>query len=264
MRTTGTIQPFDYESRPVRVIFGPGRIREVGPELDRLGIERVMLISDSHAPGGRELVTTLGPRLALHWQEVIQHVPVELAERASNAARERAVDAVVTVGGGSATGLAKAIALDSGLPILAIPTTYAGSELTPVYGMTGQQRKRTGTDERVRPRVVIYDPRLTLGLPASVTGPSAFNALAHCFAALWSPRGDPLTSALAADAIRTVTLSLPILRDTPDDLAARSGLQYAAFLAGTALAKTGTGLHPGSAGGVRTRHGIWGLTCGDA
>jgi maleylacetate reductase len=165
-----------------------------------------------------------------------------LAERAGKAADSAAVDGLVSLGGGSATGLAKAIALDTGLPIVAVPTTYAGSELTPVYGMTGQQRKRTGTEERVRPAVVVYDPELTVGLPAEVTGPSAFNAMAHCFAALWSPRRDPLTSALAVEAIRTVNATLPILAAHPIDVAARSGLQYAAFLAGTALGRTGTAL----------------------
>jgi maleylacetate reductase len=236
------IQPFDYEARPVRVVFGPGRLAEVGDEVGRLGFGRVMLIADANTPGGPVLANVLGDRLAMRWDEVAQHVPVELADRASTAAIADNVDGLVSLGGGSATGLAKAISLNTGLAILAVPTTYAGSELTPVYGMTSGQRKRTGADERVRPRVVVYDPELTLGLPPSVTGPSAFNALAHCFAALWAPNRDPLTSALAADAIRTVATSLPVLTREPANLAARSGLQYAAFLAGTALGRTGPGL----------------------
>ncbi|MGW0085249.1 maleylacetate reductase [Streptomyces sp. NPDC003393] len=237
-----TVAGFDYEAHPVRVVSGPGRVSDVAAELDRLGVSRVMLIADERAPGGPELLGALGDRLAVHWAEIVQHVPVRIAERARDAALSASVDGLVSVGGGSATGLAKAVALDTGCPIVAVPTTYAGSELTPVYGMTDQERKRTGTDERVRPRVVVYDPELTLGLPAEVTGPSAFNAMAHCFAAFWSPQGDPLTSALAADAIRTVVATLPALRNDPGDIAARSGLQYAAFLAGTALGKAGTGL----------------------
>lgn len=236
------IDPFDYEARPVRVVFGPGRIGEVGAETDRLGLHRIMLIADSSAPGADELVGSLGERLVLHWDEIAQHVPIELAERARKAAAAAEADGLVSLGGGSATGLAKAIALDTGLPIVAVPTTYAGSELTPVYGMTGEKRKRTGSDERVRPAVVIYDPELTLALPWQITGPSAFNAMAHCFAALWSPKRDPLTSALAVDAIRSVTAALPALTDDPGNLPARSGLQYAAFLAGTALGRAGTGL----------------------
>lgn len=236
------IDSFDYEARPVRVLFGPGRIAEARAEVERLGLSRVMLIADARAPGGDALVESLGNLLALRWDEVAQHVPSDLADRARKAAVAGGVDGLVSLGGGSATGLAKAIALDTGLPIVAVPTTYAGSELTPVYGITGEQRKRTGTDERVRPAVVVYDPELTLGLPPAVTGPSAFNAMAHCFAALWSPRRDPLTSALAVDAIRAVTASLPKLAGDPTNLPARSGLQYAAFLAGTALGRTGTGL----------------------
>jgi maleylacetate reductase len=236
------IEPFDYEARPVRVVFGPGRITEVGAEADRLGLRRLMVIADAAAPGGEALVDALADRLALRWDEIAQHVPVDIAERARKAAAADGVDGLISLGGGSATGLAKAIALDTGLPIIAVPTTYAGSELTPVYGMTGENRKRTGTDERVRPAVVIYDPELTLGLPYTITGPSAFNAMAHCFAALWSPRRDPLTSALAVDAIRTVVTSLPAISVDSTDVSARAGLQYAAFLAGTALGRAGTGL----------------------
>lgn len=236
------IDPFDYEARPVRVVFGPGRVTEVGAETDRMGMSRVMLIADADAPGGDTLAGALADRVSLRWDEVAQHVPIELAERARKAAAADEVDGLVSLGGGSATGLAKVIALDTGLPIVAVPTTYAGSELTPVYGMTGRQRKHTGTDERVRPAVVVYDPELTLGLPTSITGASAFNVMAHCFAALWSPRRDPLTSALAVDAIRSVTASLPVVAGQPADVSARSGLQYAAFLAGTALGRTGTGL----------------------
>jgi maleylacetate reductase len=236
------VESFDYQSYPVRVVFGPGRLDSVPDELDRLGCERVMLIADAAAPGGKQLVGRLGDRLADVWNELAQHVPIPIAERARRAAADGAVDGLVSLGGGTATGLAKAIALDSGLPILAVPTTYAGSELTPVYGMTGNQRKRTGSDERVRPKVVIYDPELTTGLPAEVTGPSAFNAMAHCFGALWAPGGNPLTRALAAEGIRAVVASLPVLREDPAELGARAGLQYAAFLGGTVLGTVGTAL----------------------
>jgi maleylacetate reductase len=242
MSRESVVGPFVYEARPVKVVFGPGRVAEAADELAKLGVARAMLVADVHAPGADVLAAALGDRLAVRWDEVAQHVPIELAERVCKAAEAASVDGVVSVGGGSATGLAKALALDTGVPIVAVPTTYAGSELTPVYGVTGQERKRTGTDERVRPKVVVYDPELTVGLPAEVTGPSAFNALAHCFAALWSPTGDPLTSALAVDAIRTVANDLPAVQADPSDIRARAGLQYAAFLAGTALGKAGTGL----------------------
>ena len=239
---TAPVRSFDHQFAPTRIVFGPGRLAEVGDEVAALGTSRAMVIMSGHAPGGDTVTAALGNRVALAWHEIAQHVPVDIASRATAAARDVDVDVIVSLGGGSATGLAKAVALELEVPIVAIPTTYAGSELTPVYGMTGGQRKRTGSDERVRPRTVLYDPELTVGLPAEVTGPSAFNAMAHCFAALWAPAGNPLIAALAADAIRTIQSSLPVVTENPTDVDARAGLQYGAFLAGTALGAAGTGL----------------------
>lgn len=239
---TAPVRSFDHEFAPTRIVFGPGRLAEVGDEVARLGTSRAMVIMSGHAPGGDTVTAALGDRAALTWHEIAQHVPVDIAARATAAARDARVDVIVSLGGGSATGLAKAVALELEVPIVAVPTTYAGSELTPVYGMTGGQRKRTGSDERVRPRVVLYDPELTVGLPAAVTGPSTFNAMAHCFAALWAPAGNPLIAALAADAVRTLWTALPVVAENPTDLDARAGLQYGAFLAGTALGSSGTGL----------------------
>jgi maleylacetate reductase len=108
------------------------------------------------------------------------HVPIAVAERARDAAREVEADCLLSVGGGSTTGTAKAVALETELPIVAVPTTYAGSEMTPVYGLTSMQRKRTGKSPEVLPKVVIYDPELTFSLPEFITGPSAMNAMAHC------------------------------------------------------------------------------------
>jgi maleylacetate reductase len=173
----------------------------------------------------------------------VQHVPVDLAERARTAATDSAADVVVSLGGGSSTGLAKALALSHGLPIVAVPTTYAGSEMTPIYGLTGGRHKQTGKDLGVLPKVVVYDPELTLGLPTEVTGPSAFNALAHCVEALYAPGCNPVTSALALEGVRAIHRSLPAVMEQPSDLDGRSDLLYGAYLAGVALGATGTGLH---------------------
>ena len=124
--------------------------------------------------------------------------PTALAQAATAAG----IDAVVCVGGGSSTGLAKAIALSHRVPIVAVPTTYAGSEQTTIYGLTGGRHKQTGKDPAVLPRVVVYDPELTVGLPPHVTGPSAFNALAHSVEALWAPGCNPVTTAIALEGVR--------------------------------------------------------------
>ncbi|MBI5087469.1 MAG: iron-containing alcohol dehydrogenase [Actinobacteria bacterium] len=172
---------FVYEALPQRVRFGAGERHHVGDEIRRLGATRVFFIGDT--PDAHEVATELtgqdGFAIVASWDEAVQHVPDELAERARAACTAAGADAVVTVGGGSSTGLAKAIALSHGVPIVAVPTTYAGSEQTAIYGITGGRHKQTGKNPAVQPKAVVYDAELTLGLPPHVTGPSAFNALAH-------------------------------------------------------------------------------------
>ena len=225
-------------------MFGPGRVSEVADEVDRLGVGRVFLIADSQAKVlADDVAAQLGDRLAGRWHEVVQHVPVELAERAREAVTESAADAVVCLGGGSSTGLAKAIALTHRLPIIAVPTTYAGSEMTTIYGLTGGRHKQTGTSPDVLPKVVVYDPLLTLGLPPSVTGPSAFNALAHSVEALYATGCNPVTTALALEGVRAIARSLPAVMADGSDVAGRSDLLYGAYLSGIALGTTSAGLH---------------------
>ena len=234
---------FTYEQLPQRVVFGAGRRRQLADEVDRFG-RHVFLVSDGAAKEtADELAEALGDRVALRWDDVVQHVPVDLAERARVAATRSEADAIVCVGGGSSTGLAKAIALTHRLPIIAVPTTYAGSEQTTIYGLTGDRHKQTGRDPDVLPKVVIYDPELTLGLPTGVTGPSSFNALAHAVEALYAPGHNPVTSALALDGVRAIRVSLPRVMEHPGDLDARSTLLYGAYLSGMALGATSAGLH---------------------
>jgi alcohol dehydrogenase class IV len=235
---------FTYEALPGRIVFGAGRRSEVGAEVERLGGTRVFLISDGQAKAiADELAGTLGAVVAARWDEVVQHVPVELADRARDAVADARADLVVTVGGGSSTGLAKAIALTTSLPIIAVPTTYAGSEQTTIYGLTGGRHKQTGRDLVVLPKAVIYDPELTLGLPPGVTGPSACNALAHSVEALWVKEANPVTTALSLEGVRAIAASLPRVMAEPGDLEARSQLLYGAYLSGVALATTSAGLH---------------------
>jgi maleylacetate reductase len=149
---------------------------------------------------------------------------------------------VLTVGGGSAIGLGKVIAVDRGIPVVAVPTTYSGSEMTPVYGITGT-RKRTVRDLRALPSVVVYDPELTVGLPRRVTASSGFNALAHCVEGFYAPGASPVVDLWAEEAIASLAEALPELADDPSDLGARSDALYGAYLAGATLAVAGTALH---------------------
>jgi alcohol dehydrogenase class IV len=238
------VEAFVHTALPGRIVFGAGALARVADEVATLGGARVFLISDAAAEAyGDAVAAALGSRAAARWTEVVQHVPVELAERARAAATACRADLVVSVGGGSSTGLAKAIALSHELPIVAVPTTYAGSEMTPIYGMTGGTHKATGSSLAVLPRVVVYDPELTLGLPPNVTGPSAFNALAHCVEALYAPGHNPVVSALALEGARAIRGSLPTVMRAPHDVDARGDLLYGAHLAGVALGATGTALH---------------------
>ena len=159
-----TIMRFTYEALPGRIVFGAGRRSEVRSEVERLGATRVFLISDGQAKAiAEELAASLDALVAARWDEVVQHVPVELADRARAAVADAGADVVVTVGGGSSTGLAKAIALTTGLPIIAVPTTYAGSEQTTIYGLTGGRHKQTGTRPRRAPEGRDLRPRAHAG-----------------------------------------------------------------------------------------------------
>ncbi|HKU46690.1 MAG TPA: maleylacetate reductase, partial [Burkholderiales bacterium] len=173
----------------------------------------------------------------------VMHTPVEVTEQALSRARAVSADSIVSVGGGSTTGLGKAIALTSTLPILAVPTTYAGSEMTPIYGITEGGAKKTGRDVRVLPRAVIYDPNLTLSLPPMLSAASGMNAIAHAVEALYSHEGNPIVSLMAEEGIRALASSLPAIMRNTRDLEARSEALYGAWLCGIVLGSAGMALH---------------------
>jgi len=235
---------FEHDALPGRVVFGAGRLDEVPAEVERLGARRAVVIAAREEDDVAVRVERgLGDRLAGRVDRVRQHVPEEVAEDARTRAAELGADVLVSVGGGSTTGLAKAVALTSGLPIVAVPTTYAGSEMTPIWGMTAGARKTTGRDLRVLPRVVVYDPELTLTLPPGLSAASGMNAMAHCVEALWVPGADPVTSAIAEEGVRTLAAGLPRVVAAPGVLDARADVLVGAYLAGVSLASAGTGLH---------------------
>ena len=238
------IASFIHDVTPQRVVFAPGAITRIGDEAERLGLARALVIATpgSGARLGARIVDLLGKRsVGLHAEAVV-HVPRAVADAGLAAARARQADGLIAVGGGAAIGLAKAIALETGLPTLAVPTTYSGSEATPIWGTTQGDRKTTGRDQRVVPRTILYDPDLTLGLPAGVSAASGMNAIAHCVEGLWIPERTPFTEALATDAIARFASYLPRVVADGEDREARAECLIAAWLAGTVLT-TGTGLH---------------------
>ena len=236
---------FAYEALPGRVVFGPGAGREkLAGEVERLGIRRALLVATEHERDlAEDLAGPLGDRVAGIFTGVRPHVPVEVAEAAREAAREAGADCLLSIGGGSTTGTAKAVALENPLPIVAVPTTYAGSEMTPIWGMTKDRRKTTGKSLNVLPAVVVYDPELTFSLPPAITGPSAMNAMAHCVEAFYAPGANPITSLVAEEGIRALARGLPVAVEEPGDPGGRSETLYGAYLAGAAFAVTGAGIH---------------------
>jgi maleylacetate reductase len=235
---------FDYDALPGRVVFGAGRARrELAGEVASLGRRAVLIATEREAALALDLLAPLGDAFVATFTGVRPHVPIEVAEAATVLASDTDADVLVSVGGGSTTGTAKAVALRTGLPIVAVPTTYAGSEVTPVWGQTEAQRKTTGVDRRVLPRTIVYDPELTLTLPPELSAASGMNALAHCVEAFWAPGANPVTSALAEQGIRALAAGLPGVVADGSDLDARADTLLGAWLAGAAFAVAGSGLH---------------------
>jgi alcohol dehydrogenase class IV len=238
------VRAFVYNGLPARVVFGAGALAKLPEELARLGATRALVLSTPEQKESAQSVkSALGPRAAGLYDKAAMHVPTEIAEEARRIARELGADCCVTVGGGSTTGLGKAIALTSTLPILAVPTTYAGSEMTPIYGITEGGAKKTGRDVRVLPRAVIYDPNLTLSLPPRLSAASGMNAIAHAVEALYSHEGNPIISLMAEEGIRAMAAALPKILQQPKDLNARGDALYGAWLCGIALGSAGMALH---------------------
>ncbi len=221
-----------------RIVFGAGALADLPDELARLGLARPLVIAGrSQAAHAERLLAAVGAGGSIVGVRV--HVPAAHAESARARAAELGADSLVTIGGGSAVGLAKAVALSSGLPIAAVPTTYAGSELTSVWGLTEDDRKTTGREPAVAPRLVVYDPELTYDLPDAVTGASGMNAVAHCAEALWAAGATPLTDAAASDGLRLLAAGIRGSLARPRDAEARATALAGAWLAGEAFAAGG-------------------------
>jgi alcohol dehydrogenase class IV len=238
------MKEFLYVAQAARVVFGAGAIAQLPREIELLGARRALVLSTpEQAPDAERIAALLGEHAAGVFAKAVMHVPIESAREAREAARRLGADCAIAIGGGSTTGLGKAIALESGLPILAIPTTYAGSEMTPIYGLTEDGLKRTGKDARVLPRTVIYDPELTLTLPVKLSITSGMNAIAHSAEGLYAMDSNPIMDLMAEEGIRAMSSALPALRRDPHDLESRAEALYGAWLCGTVLGNVGMALH---------------------
>lgn len=239
-----SLSNFVFDSTIPRVVFGAGSLRHLEREIDLLGAKRALILCTPEQRASAEAVRAIiGDRCAGIFDRAVMHVPIETARAARAAATELQADCAIAIGGGSTTGLGKAIALESALPILAIPTTYAGSEMTPIYGITENGIKKTGRDARVLPKTVIYDPQLTLSLPAKLSVTSGINALAHAAEGMYAQDANPIMSLLAEEGIRALARGLPDIVADPGDVAARSDALYGAWLCGAVLGSVGMSLH---------------------
>jgi len=235
---------FTFNGLPSRVVFGAGSINRLESELDALGVHKALVLCTPQQEALAErIAANLGERCSGIYPRAVMHVPIESAVAAREEARRRHADCIVAAGGGSTTGLGKAIALESELPLIAIPTTYAGSEMTPIYGITDGGIKRTGKNPRVLPRSVIYDPQLTLDLPINVSVTSAMNAIAHAAEGLYAQDTNPLMDLAAQQGIAAIADAIPRLRATPRDVVARTDALYGAWLCGMVLGNVGMALH---------------------
>ncbi len=235
---------FVYAAHPARVVFGTGTLGRVPEEVGKLGGRRALVLStkEQHATGER-VASLLGSSACGVFAGAVMHTPVEVTAQALEAVREKGADSIVAVGGGSTIGLGKAIALRTGLKLLAVPTTYAGSEMTPILGETEGGRKTTQRTPKVVPKTVIYDVELTRGLPPALSATSGMNAMAHAVEALYAEDRNPVTALLAEEGIRALAAALPGVVAQPGDLQGRSGALYGAWLCAICLATAGMALH---------------------
>jgi maleylacetate reductase len=236
--------PFVYASAPSRVVFGFGTLDRVADEVKALGCGRALVLSTPQQEAdARRLAERLGPLAAGVFPGAVMHTPVEVTDQAMAAVRQTGADCTVALGGGSTTGLGKAIALRTDLPQIVIPTTYAGSEATPILGETRDGLKTTQKSPKILPEVIVYDVDLTLGLPPGLSAASGMNAIAHAVEGLYTQDANPIVSLMAEEGIRALGAALPRIVRDPADREARSDALYGAWLCGVVLGSVGMALH---------------------
>ncbi len=234
---------FVYRGLPAHVVFGRGTLAEVGEAIARVGGRRALLLSTPQQAEQARAATTGVEAIVATFDGATMHTPVEVTERALSMVQEVQADCLVAFGGGSTIGLGKALALRTDLPQVAIPTTYAGSEVTPILGQTENGRKTTVRSDKVLPELVLYDVDLTLGLPASISGTSGINAIAHAVEGLYAEDSNPIMRMMAGAGIAALAKALPQIVVQPGDVEARSEALYGAWLCGTVLGSVGMAIH---------------------
>jgi len=238
------MQEFTYKSTPAHVLFGTGTLARLPELVSELGGTRALLLSTpAQASQVRALGGLLGNIPVAYFHEATLHTPVEITERAMQQVHEHRIDIVVALGGGSTIGLGKAIGLRTGIAQIAIPTTYAGSEMTPILGQSTNGIKTTQRTLKVLPRAVIYDVELTLSLPVSLSGTSGINAIAHAAEGLYARDTNPVMQLIAEEGIRALAHALPGIAEEPGDRQARADALYGAWLCGMVLGNVGMALH---------------------
>ena len=238
------MRSFVFESMPARVVFAENAIEHLPREFEQLGARRALVLSTPQQVAlATDISRRLGQRSVGVYPHAVMHGPIEVARKARDEAIRLGADCVVAAGGGSTVGLGKAIALESGLPVVAIPTTYAGSEMTSIYGLTEAGMKKTGRNQRVLPKVVIYDPLLTIDLPVAMSINSGFNAIAHAAEALYAENSNPITTLMAEEGIRALAQGMPKVAKNPRSHEGRSDCLYGAWLCGSVLGTTSMALH---------------------
>lgn len=235
---------FVYQGSPAHIVFGEGSSKRVGEWVEKLGASRALVLTTSHQKAdGEAMAATLGSLCVGTYSNATMHTPVDVTEEAVARVLDLKADVVVALGGGSTTGLGKAIAYRTDLPQIVVPTTYAGSEVTSILGQTEGGEKTTLRSPKVLPEVVIYDPDLTLGLPVGMSVTSGLNAIAHAAEALYAPDGNPITSLMAAEGMRAIRQALPVIAAAARDKQARTNALYGAWLCGSVLGQVAMSLH---------------------
>ncbi len=259
---------FVYRTHRQEIIFAPGALAQIGEAITHSGWTRLVLYASpsmQKAAHIEKIRTALGNRLVAVYGEVRPHVQDQQVQEAVELAVQCEADAVIGLGGGSPIGMAKAVASRLGeIQVIAIPTTYAGSEMTPVFGITHTDedppRKVTVNDPRIVPSLVVYDPQLTLDLPPELTASTGINALAHCIEALYSKTRNPLSTAAAKEAVGHIQKALLRCYQDGTDVEARSEMLLGSHLAGVSLATVSMGLHHGLChvlgGSANVPHGL--------